>query len=163
LWMLMVASTLALLAHLDMLSPLTLIALTFALGIGAAMALPAQQATIPELVPRSLLSPAVALASLSMNIARAIGPALGGLIVASAGIQWAFGINALSFLCVVLVLIFWRRAPSTSVLPPEPFGVALRAALTGRLDGPELAGVFAMLTPERVRRRLERAEGMAKK
>ncbi len=129
LWMLMVASTLALLAHLDMLSAWTLIALTFALGIGAAMALPAQQATIPELVPRSLLSPAVALASLSMNIARAIGPALGGLIVASAGIQWAFGINALSFLCVALVLIFWRRAPSTSALPPEPFGVALRAGL----------------------------------
>src|SRR5690606_11898354 len=90
LWMLLVAGTLALLAHLDMLGPWTLIALTFALGIGAAMAMPAQQATVPELVPRAMLSPAVALSSLSMNIARAIGPALGGLIVASAGIGWAF-------------------------------------------------------------------------
>jgi MFS family permease len=53
--MLMVAATLALLAHLDMLGPWTLIALTFALGIGAAMAMPAQQATIPELVPRGML------------------------------------------------------------------------------------------------------------
>jgi MFS family permease len=129
LWMLMVAGTLALLAHLDLLAPWTLIALTFALGIGAAMAMPAQQATIPELVPRTMLSPAVALSSLSMNIARAIGPALGGLIVASAGIAWAFAVNALSFLGVVIVLAAWRRTPTTSVLPPEPFGVALRAGL----------------------------------
>lgn len=129
LWMVLVASTLALVAHLDMLGPWTLIALTFALGIGAAMAMPAQQATVPELVPRPMLSPAVALSSLSMNIARAIGPALGGLIVASAGIAWAFAINALSFVGVAIVLVIWRRAPSTSVLPPEPFGVALRAGL----------------------------------
>jgi MFS family permease len=129
LWMLMVAGTLALMAHLDMLVPWTLIALTFALGIGAAMAMPAQQATIPELVPRAMLSPAVALSSLSMNIARAIGPALGGLIVASAGVAWAFAINALSFLGMVIVIAAWRRAPTESVLPPEPFGVALRAGL----------------------------------
>jgi MFS family permease len=129
LWMVTVASTLALLAHLEMLGPWTLIALTFALGIGAAMAMPAQQATVPELVPRAMLSPAVALSSLSMNIARAVGPALGGLIVASAGIQWAFAINALSFLGVAIVLFVWRRKPNTSVLPPESFGVALRAGL----------------------------------
>ena len=129
LWMTLVASVLALLAHLDMLAPWTLVALTFALGIGAAMAMPAQQATTPELVPRAMLGPAVALGSLSMNIARSIGPALGGLIVASAGIEWAFAINALSFLGVVLVLALWRRTPETSALPPEPFGVALRAGL----------------------------------
>lgn len=129
LWMLLVASTLATFAHMGMLGPWTLVGLTFALGIGAAMAMPAQQATIPELVPRPMLGPAVALTSLSMNIARAIGPALGGLIVASAGIEWAFAINALSFLGVAFVLILWRRAPSASTLPPEPFGVALRAGL----------------------------------
>ncbi len=129
LWMLLVAGTLALLAHLDMLGPWTLIALTFALGIGAAMAMPAQQATIPELVPRAMLSPAVALSSLSMNIARAIGPAIGGLIVASAGIEWAFAVNALSFLGIAIVLVIWKRAPTASMLPAEPFGVALRAGL----------------------------------
>lgn len=129
LWMLLVASTLALLAHLDMLGPWTLLAPTFALGIGAAMAMPAQQATIPELVPRTMLSPAVALSSLSMNIARAIGPALGGLIVSCAGIEWAFATNALSFLGVTIVLIAWRREPGKTLLPPEPFGVALRAGL----------------------------------
>ncbi|TYT23924.1 MFS transporter [Luteimonas viscosa] len=129
LWMLLVAGTLALLAHLDMLGPWTLIALTFALGVGAAMAMPAQQATVPELVPRTMLGPAVALSSLSMNIARAIGPALGGLIVASAGIESAFAINALSFLCIVAVLVIWRRTPAKTALPPESFGVALRAGL----------------------------------
>lgn len=127
LWMLLVASTLALLAHLDMLTPWILVGMTFALGVGAAMAMPAQQATTPELVPRSMLGPAVALGSLSMNIARSIGPALGGFIVASAGIEWAFAINALTFLGVVIVLLFWRREPGKSTLPPEPFGVALRA------------------------------------
>ncbi|WFC40728.1 MFS transporter [Pseudoxanthomonas sp. SE1] len=129
LWMLLVASTLAVLAHLDMLRPWTLVALTFALGIGAAMAMPAQQATTPELVPRPMLGPAVALGSLSMNIARSIGPALGGLIVAQAGIAWAFAVNALSFLGVVVVLWRWRRTPASSALPPETFGMALRAGL----------------------------------
>lgn len=129
LWMFMVAGTLATLAHLDMLGPWTLIGLTFALGVGAAMAMPAQQATIPELVPQAMLSPAVALSSLSMNIGRAIGPALGGLIVASAGIAWAFAINALSFLGVLVVLVIWRRQATRSTLPPEPFDVALRAGL----------------------------------
>jgi MFS family permease len=129
LWMLLVASTLAVLAHQDRLGPWVLVALTFALGIGAAMALPAQQATTPELVPKPMLGPAVALGSLSMNIARAIGPALGGLIVAQAGIAWAFAVNALTFLGVAVVLWRWRRAPATSVLPPETFGVALRAGL----------------------------------
>lgn len=129
LWMLLVASTLAVLAHQDRLGPWVLVALTFALGIGAAMAMPAQQATTPELVPKPMLGPAVALGSLSMNIARAIGPALGGLIVAQAGIAWAFAVNALTFLGVAVVLWRWRRAPATSVLPPETFGVALRAGL----------------------------------
>lgn len=129
LWMLLVASTLAVLAHLDRLGPWMLVALTFALGIGAAMAMPAQQATTPELVPRPMLGPAVALGSLSMNIARAIGPALGGLIVAQAGIAWAFAVNAVTFLGVAIVLWRWRRAPTASVLPPETFGIALRAGL----------------------------------
>jgi MFS family permease len=142
LWMLMVAATLASLAHLDMLAPWTLIALTFALGIGAAMAMPAQQATTPELVPRTMLGPAVALSSLSMNIARAIGPALGGLIVASAGIAWAFAVNALSFLGVVIVLATWRRTPTESVLPPEPFGVALRAGLRYAMQASVLQSVL---------------------
>ncbi|MGQ0801026.1 MAG: MFS transporter [Pseudomarimonas sp.] len=142
LWMLLVASALALLAHLDMLGPWALIALTFALGVGAAMAMPAQQATTPELVPRSMLGSAVALGSLSMNIARATGPAIGGLIVARAGVEWAFAVNALSFLGVTLVLIRWRREPSKSRLPPETFGIALRAGLRYATHDPVFKSVL---------------------
>lgn len=129
LWMLFVASVLATLAHLDKLGPWTLVALTFALGIGAAMAMPAQQATTPELVPKPMLGPAVALGSLSINIARSIGPAIGGFIVANAGIEWAFALNAVTFLGIAVVLFLWKREPSTSTLPPESFGMALRAGL----------------------------------
>jgi MFS family permease len=129
LWMFCVATLLALLAQADRLEPWSLLALTFALGIGAAMAMPAQAATTPELVARELLAPAVALNSMSMNIARSVGPALGGLVVAQLGASWAFAINALSFLGVVMVLWRWKRAPSPSLLPPESFGTALRAGL----------------------------------
>nr|WP_298151157.1 MFS transporter [uncultured Pseudoxanthomonas sp.] len=142
LWMLLVASTLAVLAHLDRLGPWVLVTLTFALGIGAAMAMPAQQATTPELVPKPMLGPAVALGSLSMNIARAIGPALGGLIVAQAGIAWAFAVNALTFLGVAMVLWRWRRIPTATVLPPETFGVALRAGLRYAMQASVLQAVL---------------------
>ncbi len=142
LWMLLVASTLAVLAHLDRLGPWTLVTLTFALGIGAAMAMPAQQATTPELVPKPMLGPAVALGSLSMNIARAIGPALGGLIVAQAGIAWAFAVNALTFLGVAVVLWRWRRVPAATALPPETFGVALRAGLRYAMQASVLQAVL---------------------
>lgn len=128
-WMLLSASGLALLAHFGSVGSWTLLLFTFSLGIGAAMSLPAQQATTPELVPRTMLGSAVALGSLSINIARSIGPALGGLIVAHWGVAWAFTLNAFSFLGLLLVLLYWRRAPSTSALPPESFGAALRAGL----------------------------------
>jgi MFS family permease len=129
LWMFASASTLALLAHSDRLEPWSLLALTFAMGVGAAMAMPAQAATTSELVPRAMLAPAVALNSVSMNIARSIGPAIGGLVVAQFGASWAFAINALSFLGVFVVLLRWQRAPSSSVLPAETFGAALIAGL----------------------------------
>jgi len=129
LWMFGIATLLALLAQADQLEPWSLLALTFALGAGAAMAMPAQAAATSELVPREMLAPAVALNSVSMNIARSVGPALGGLVVAQFGASWAFAINALSFLGVVVVLWRWKRAPSPSLLPPERFGSALRAGL----------------------------------
>src|SRR5690606_40978120 len=141
---------LALLAHLDMLGPWALIGLTFALGVGAAMAMPAQQATVPGLVPRHMLSPAVALSSLSMNIARALGPALGGLIVASAGIEWAFAINALSFLGIVVVLVIWRRTPTRTALPTDSFGVVLRAGLRYATQASELQSVLVRSEERRV-------------
>ncbi|HUD41691.1 MAG TPA: MFS transporter [Dokdonella sp.] len=129
LWMAGVAALLAVLAQAGQVGPWTLLALTFALGVGAAMAMPAQAATTPELVPRAMLAPAVALNSVGMNIARSIGPALGGLVVARLGASWAFALNAVSFVAVLVVLWRWRRTPAPSKLPAETFGGALRAGL----------------------------------
>ena len=128
-WMFCMATVLTLLAHSGRLGAGALLVLTFALGAGAAMAMPAQAATTADLVPRPLLAPAVALSSIGVNIARSIGPALGGLIVARFGAAWAFSLNALSFLGVMVVLWRWRPVKAVSALPAESFGLALRAGL----------------------------------
>jgi MFS family permease len=129
LFMMSIAATLALLAHTGLLEPISLLALTFALGCGAAMALPAQAAITSELVPRSQLAAAVALNAVGLNIARSVGPALGGVVLAGLGAAWAFGLNAVSFLGVAVVLWGWKRAPNPNSLPPEGFSLALRAGL----------------------------------
>jgi MFS family permease len=129
LWMLAVATVLTVLAHTGRLEAGSLLVLTFALGAGAAMGMPAQAAITADLVPRPMLAPAVALHSIGMNIARSIGPALGGLIVANFGAPWAFSVNALSFLALVVVLWRWRQQKAVTTLPSESFGGALRAGL----------------------------------
>ncbi|KAB7771135.1 MFS transporter [Xanthomonas maliensis] len=128
-WMLLVAASLAVLAHLQLLTPWMLVVLTFAMGVGAAMAMPAQAAIVSELVPRPMLASAVALNSIGMNIARSIGPAIGGLIVARFGPPWAFLLNGVSFALMLAVLWRWRRAVPAMRLPPEGFGAGLRAGL----------------------------------
>jgi MFS family permease len=128
-WMMSVATALALLAVGDLLDPWILIGLTFALGVGNAMAMPAQSATTPELVPRPLLAPAVALNSLGMNVARAIGPAIGGVVLAQFGAAWAFGLNALSYFALIVVLLRWKRQIAPAMLPPERVGGAMLAGL----------------------------------
>lgn len=129
LWMLLVASTLALCAQQGWLTPWLLIGLSFSLGIGNALAMPAQNATTPELVPKPLLGSAVALQSLSMNLARALGPALGGLVLAQFGAAWAYGLNALSYVGLLLVLWRWKREAAANNLPPERISGALAAGL----------------------------------
>ena len=128
-WMLAVAGTMAVLTHLDMLSPTLLVVLTFCMGCGAAMAMPAQAAIVSELVPPPMLASAVALNSIGINIARSLGPAIGGVIVAQLGATWAFGFNALSFAAMLVVLLRWQRDPKASSLPPEGFGAGLKSGL----------------------------------
>jgi MFS family permease len=110
-WMLVSAAALCVATVLGLASPAVVLALTFLLGLGNAANAPAWQATIPELVGGRLLAPAVALNSAGFNIGRAIGPALGGLVVAAAGPAAVFGLNALSYLGVLAVLWRWRRPP----------------------------------------------------
>ena len=126
-WMLAAAAVLYGLTLLGATTPWVLLVLTFALGLGAAMNAPARQALTPDLVPRDALPSAVALNGVSVNLARAIGPAIGGLIVAAAGPAPVFLLNAISFLGVILVLLRWHPAPAKSVLPAERGLGAIRA------------------------------------
>jgi MFS family permease len=102
-------------------TPLNLLLFTFLIGAGGALTSPAWQAITPELVPRQELNPAVAANSVGVNVSRAIGPALGGLIVAQIGIAAPFWFNAASNLGVIGALLWWRPpdrpAKHSSVLP----------------------------------------------
>src|SRR5229473_2965349 len=104
-WMLAAAALLAVLAFVDLMTPTTLLVLTFALGVGVAMNTPTWQAITPELVPRSELTRAVALNAPPINIGRAIGPAIGGVLLAGAGA--VFALNAASFVAVLAVVYRW--------------------------------------------------------
>lgn len=126
-WMIGAAALLAALAWRGLVGPMELLVMTAALGFGAALNAPAFQAVVPELVPRTDLPQALALNSLAVNGARAIGPALGGAIVAAAGSAAVFALNALSTVAVLAVLWRWRRELPESRLPPEHFLSAIRA------------------------------------
>jgi len=91
-----------------------LLGLTVLMGVGMVIHVPIWQASVPELVPKKQLSRAVALGSISFNLARAVGPAIGGLLIAAAGPWIAFAANALSFACVLSVLFAWKRERSES-------------------------------------------------
>ncbi|MEU2777346.1 MFS transporter, partial [Streptomyces sp. NPDC007162] len=125
-----VATVLAVLAFADALGPGPLLALTFLLGCGTALMGPAWQAIQPELVPREQLGGASALGAVNMNLARAIGPAVGGVLVAAAGAGWTFAFNAVSFLGIVVVLLLWKRpaVPPVPAARRESFVTALYAA-----------------------------------
>ncbi|MEX1177189.1 MAG: MFS transporter [Nitriliruptor sp.] len=102
-------AVMALLAAIGRLTPALLLALTFLLGSGSALAMPAFQTLVPDLVPRPLLPQAITLNSGAFNVARAVGPAIGGALVAAGLVSWSFGLNALSFLVVVGVLLTLPR------------------------------------------------------
>ncbi|WP_104493808.1 MFS transporter [Paracoccus denitrificans] len=121
------AATLSVLTLLGLTGPWVLLAATFVLGVSAAISAPVFQAIVPELVDKQALPDAVALNSLGVNISRAIGPALGGVIVALAGTPAVFALNAVSVLAVLGVLFLWRRAETAHSLPPEHFFGALKA------------------------------------
>jgi MFS family permease len=141
-WMLAVAAALAVLTFAGAMTAGLLLALTFALGLGMAMNAPSWQAITPEVVPPPELSRAVALNALTVNIGRAIGPALGGVVVAAAGPALVFALNALSFLAVLGVVYRWRRRPASSVLPAERVVGATRAGLRYARHAPPLAAVL---------------------
>ncbi len=134
-WMLTSVAVLALLTFLGHISPWTLLAFTSLLNVGSAMNNPAWQAIVPELVPRELIPDTVSLNAASNNLARAVGPALGGLMVAAfqrttTGAGSVFFLNAISFAGVIWVLFNWKRTPLfRSALPAERIAGSIRSGL----------------------------------
>ena len=110
-WMIVAAVALGVLTLFHAVGPCSLLAFTFLLGIGAVMNDPAWQAITPDVVSPAQHGSAVALNSAGFNVARAVGPALGGIVVASAGAGWSFLLNAASFFGVVYFLYSWKCAP----------------------------------------------------
>lgn len=144
-WMLSVAVLLAALTAAGWASPAILLGLTVALGVGAAFTAPAWQAIQIELVPREELPAAVALGSAAVNGARAIGPAIGGLVVSAAGPSLAFAANALSFVVVQVALLGWHREQRSSDLPREAVAGAIRSGLRFARHSPGLQRIVARL------------------
>jgi MFS family permease len=107
--------------------PALLLTLTFLLGAGSAFSVPAYQAMIPDLVPRSQLSSASALGSINVNLARAVGPAIAGVLIARTGVGAVFALNTATFLVFGLVVAVWHPPAGTTSQLSERFAPALRA------------------------------------
>ncbi len=125
--MVLVAATLSVLTFAGRVDPYVMLGFTFLLGAGAAFVGPAWQAIQPELVPRAQLPQAAALGAVNMNLARAVGPALGGVLVATVGAGSVFALNALSFVVVAAGVASWRRQASVDPVGREPLVAALRS------------------------------------
>jgi MFS family permease len=150
-WMLVCAGLLGGLTLAGLASPIVLLLLTFGLGLGSTANNPAWQATTPEVVSHRRLPAAIALNAAGFNLARAVGPALGGLVVALLGPGANFLLNAASFLGTIVVLTRWRRPPAEAEhLPREHLLAATRTGLRYARHAPQLraaigrAGIFIL-------------------
>ncbi|MEZ5798793.1 MAG: MFS transporter [Paracoccaceae bacterium] len=141
-FMFAVSVALSVAAWLGLLAPWSLLAFTFLLGLGSAMHLPSWQASMRDLVPRDDLPAAITLNSMSFNLMRSVGPALGGIIVASLGAAAAFGLNAVSYLAVIYALARWRPPDEARSLPAERLGPAILAGLRYVTLSPNLMRVM---------------------
>jgi MFS family permease len=117
---------LTVLTYLGRMPPELLLAFTFVIGCSSVFTNPAYQSLVPDIVPRPQLRAASALTSISINMARVVGPALAGLVIARVGVDAVFGLNALSFLFFGIVVALWRPPTSTSPELPERFVSAMR-------------------------------------
>ncbi len=149
-WMVVAAGAMGVLALMGQMTPTRLLSLTFLLGVGTAMSNPVWQAITPELVRPTDLPAAITLSVVGINVARAIGPALGGFIIGASGPWAVFFLNAASFIAIMVVVYRWRPAPRRSKLPPEDIIGAMRAGTLYLRNSPELqtvmvrTGIFAV-------------------
>lgn len=141
-WMILAALTLSLLTFWGLTTSVILLVCIFGLAVGMAFTNPAWQAIIPDIVPRNEIPSAVAISSMGFNLARAIGPALGGLIVASIGPAWVFLLNSISYIGVAMVLYSWKAEKPESTLPPESMFSAIRVGLRHVLNSRPMMAVL---------------------
>jgi predicted MFS family arabinose efflux permease len=139
LWMLAMALLLFLLVHFDLMTPTLLLAGTFMLGIGSVVSIPAGQASTHDLVPREVLLPAIALNGVAYNAARAIGPALAGMILARTGTATVFLLNSLLFAGVAAIYTFAYAPPRQHAPQPEGMLAAIRSGVRYVRHSPPLS------------------------
>jgi MFS family permease len=140
-WMMGVALLLAVLTISGLMSPWLLLVLTFALSAGDAFETPTWRALLPEIVPKEDLAPASALNGIEFNLARAVGPALAGIVIAAAGVATAFVANVVSFCGVIFVVAKWKRPIRKRSTPPETLTGATVAAIRYVRHSPEILTV----------------------
>jgi MFS family permease len=128
-WMVGVAAVLAVATIIGLMSPWLLLALTFALSAGDAIETPTWRAVLPEMVKKEDLAAASALNGIEFNFARAVGPALAGVIIAVVGVGAAFALNVVSFAGVIVLVARWKRPVRRRTTPPETLAGATVAAL----------------------------------
>jgi MFS family permease len=146
-WLMLVgAAALAVFTATGIITPALLLASTALVGVGAALALPTFAAIQPELVRRELIPQAALLNGANLNVARAVGPALGGVLIGVVGPEATFALNAVSFLGVLAVLYAWDRPPDRRPLGAEPVGSAIAAGARYVRSAPAFATVLARTT-----------------
>src|SRR4051812_25221640 len=127
LFLTVVGAALTLLTAIDAMSPALLLTFTFLLGTASVVSLPAYQSLVNDIVPRIELPAAAALSSMNINVARAVGPAIAGLLIARTGVVGVFALNTLAFLFYVVVMLVWRPQLPPRQGRPEPFVSAVIA------------------------------------
>src|SRR6195952_1041281 len=137
------ATSLAVLAALNLITPEILLASCFVVGSGMALFGPAWQSSVSEQVPAETLPSAVALNGISYNIARSFGPAIGGIVVATAGAVAAFAANAVLYIPLLVVLFLWRRPTQSSRLPRERLNRAMVSGVRYIANSPSIRIVLA--------------------
>jgi MFS family permease len=141
-WMLCIATALAVTTIAGLMTPWLLLVLTFALSAGDAFESPTWRAVLPELVPKEDLPAASALNGIEFNIARAVGPALAGALIATAGVGAAFLVNVVSFLGVIVVVARWKRPRRVRTTPLETLRGATVAAVRYVRNVPLMRGLM---------------------
>jgi MFS family permease len=132
------ATALTVMAWLGLVTPYILLAFCFIVGSGMALFGPAWQSSVSEQVPPETLPSAVALNGISYNIARSFGPAIGGIVVATAGAVAAFAANAVLYVPLLVVLFLWRRTHEPSRLPRERLNRAIVSGVRYIANSPSI-------------------------